>query len=167
MFTLFVRVRACVCGPPRLLLAPSPSFSPPWLHLDVYARTCMREFRNEHRIYGLARLDSIPFASSPVIPLDFVRLRPASLSDARLPDRVFLNNSSAPLLGARLGTADRPTDDSEIQGLSPDLFPEPRLPPFRARVANKSRRFPNLFVIRPGERAGVRGALSNEPRRNL
>lgn len=113
-----------VCGPPRLLPSPSPSlslFSPPRLRLDVHSRTCMREFRNEHRIYGLARLDSIPFASSPVIPLDFVRLRPASLSDARLlPDRVFLNNSSAPLLvGARLGTDRRLRDPGAFAGFIP------------------------------------------------
>lgn len=73
----------------------------------TYAGVCMREFRNEQRIYGLAGLDSIPFASSPAIPLDFVRLQTAPLSDPRLPERarsLFLNNS-CPLLRSHLGSA--------------------------------------------------------------
>ena len=142
MFTLFARVcvRKCVRATASPSLSLSLSLSPPQLRLDVHSRTCMREFRNEHRIYGLARLDSIPFASSPVIPLDFVRLRPASLSDARLlPDRVFLNNSSAPLLaGARLGTDRRLRDPGAFAGFIPrQPLPPSRLHPFpRARLRN-------------------------------
>lgn len=79
-----------VCEPPRLRCSStfSVSSSVPLVVPRIrISRRCVREFRNEHRIYGLARLDSIPFASSPAIPLDFVRLQTAPLSNARLSDQ--------------------------------------------------------------------------------
>lgn len=117
MFTLFVRVCASLhvyVAPPPFSLSSSLPLAVPRIRIS---RRCVREFRNEHRIYGLARLDSIPFASSPAIPLDFVRLQTAPLSDARLSDQ-----SSWIIVArfhARLGIHQRLEDPGAFAGFIP------------------------------------------------